>query len=223
MDIKLLFQAIVKFLIGFIIVGLLIFIPAGSFNYYNGWMFMILLFVPMFIAGIILLFKKPELLKMRLNIKEKENEQKEVLIYSGLMFIMGFILAGLNYRYKWIEIPRIVIIIAIIIFLTSYILYAIVLNENTYLSRTIEVKENQKVIDTGLYGVVRHPMYAITIVLFLSMPIILNSFISFVIFLMYPFIIVKRINNEEKVLEKELRGYKEYKQKVKYRLIPFIW
>ena len=223
MDIKLLFQAIVKFLIGFIIVGLLIFIPAGSFNYYNGWMFMILLFVPMFIAGIILLFKKPELLKMRLNIKEKENEQKEVLIYSGLMFIMGFILAGLNYRYKWIEIPRIVIIIAIIIFLTSYILYAIVLNENTYLSRTIEVKENQKVIDTGLYGVVRHPMYAITIVLFLSMPIILNSFISFVIFLMYPFIIVKRINNEEKVLEKELRGYKEYKQKVKYRLIQFIW
>lgn len=223
MDIKLLFQAIVKFLIGFIIVGLLIFIPAGSFNYYNGWMFMILLFVPMFIAGIILLFKNPELLKMRLNIKEKENEQKEVLIYSGLMFIMGFILAGLNYRYKWIEIPRIVIIIAIIIFLTSYILYAIVLNENTYLSRTIEVKENQKVIDTGLYGVVRHPMYAITIVLFLSMPIILNSFISFVIFLMYPFIIVKRINNEEKVLEKELRGYKEYKQKVKYRLIPFIW
>lgn len=223
MDIKLLFQAIVKFLIGFIIVGLLIFIPAGSFNYYNGWMFMILLFVPMFIAGIILLFKNPELLKMRLNTKEKENEQKEVLIYSGLMFIMGFILAGLNYRYKWIEIPRIVIIIAIIIFLTSYILYAIVLNENTYLSRTIEVKENQKVIDTGLYGVVRHPMYAITIVLFLSMPIILNSFISFVIFLMYPFIIVKRINNEEKVLEKELRGYKEYKQKVKYRLIPFIW
>ena len=223
MDIKLLFQAIVKFLIGFIIVGLLIFIPAGSFNYYNGWMFMILLFVPMFIAGIILLFKNPELLKMRLNTKEKENEQKEVLIYSGLMFIMGFILAGLNYRYKWIEIPRIVIIIAIIIFLTSYILYAIVLNENTYLSRTIEVKENQKVIDTGLYGVVRHPMYAITIVLFLSMPIILNSFISFVIFLMYPFIMVKRINNEEKVLEKELRGYKEYKQKVKYRLIPFIW
>ena len=223
MDTKLLIQAITKFLVGLLIVGLLIFIPANSLKYWNGWLFMGLLFIPMFIAGIILLFKNPELLKSRLNAKEKEQEQKEVLIYSSIMFITGFIVSGLNYKYKWIELPNIIVIISSIIFIIAYILYAEVLRENTFLSRTIEVKDNQKVIDTGLYGIVRHPMYAITIILFLSMPLILNSLISFIIFLMYPFIIIKRIKNEEEVLEKELKGYKEYKQKVKYRLIPFIW
>ena len=223
MDTKLLIQAITKFLVGLLIVGLLIFIPANSLKYWNGWLFMGLLFIPMFIAGIILLFKNPELLKSRLNAKEKEQEQKEVLIYSSIMFIAGFIVSGLNYKYKWIELPNIIVIISSIIFIIAYILYAEVLRENTFLSRTIEVKDNQKVIDTGLYGIVRHPMYAITIILFLSMPLILNSLISFIIFLMYPFIIIKRIKNEEEVLEKELKGYKEYKQKVKYRLIPFIW
>ena len=223
MDTKLLIQAITKFLVGLLIVGLLIFIPANSLKYWNGWLFMGLLFIPMFIAGLILLFKNPELLKSRLNAKEKEQEQKEVLIYSSIMFITGFIVSGLNYKYKWIELPNIIVIISSIIFIIVYILYAEVLRENTFLSRTIEVKDNQKVIDTGLYGIVRQPMYAITIILFLSMPLILNSLISFIIFLMYPFIIIKRIKNEEEVLEKELKGYKEYKQKVKYRLIPFIW
>ena len=182
-----------------------------------------LLFIPMFIAGTILMVKNPELLKKRLNAKEKENEQKWVLVFSGLMFIAGFIIAGLNYKYKWIEMPNIVIIFASIIFIIAYILYAEVLRENTYLSRTIEVQENQKVIDTGLYGCVRHPMYAITILLFLTMPLILGSFISFVIFLIYPIIIGKRIKNEEAVLEKNLKGYIEYKKKVKYKVIPFIW
>ena len=223
MDTKLLIQAITKFLVGLLIVGLLIFIPANSLKYWNGWLFMGLLFIPMFIAGIILLFKNPKLLKSRLNAKEKEQEQKAVLIYSSIMFITGFIVSGLNYKYKWIELPNIIVIISSIIFIIAYILYAEVLRENTFLSRTIEVKDNQKVIDTGLYGIVRQPMYAITIILFLSMPLILNSLISFIIFLMYPFIIIKRIKNEEEVLEKELKGYKEYKQKVKYRLIPFIW
>ena len=222
MDIKLFLHAIIKFLLGFIIVGMLIFIPAGTVDYFNGWLFMALLFIPMFIAGIIMLFKNPELLRIRLNAKEKK-EQKEVLLFSALMFITGFIVAGLNYRYQWIILPNIVVIISSIIFIISYIMYAEVLRENTYLSRTIEVNDNQKLVDTGLYGIVRHPMYTITIILFLSMPLILGSVISFIIFLVYPVIIVKRINNEEKVLERELKGYKEYKRKVKYRLIPYIW
>ena len=167
--------------------------------------------------------KNPKLLKSRLDLKEKENEQKEVIIYSGLMFVIGFITAGLNFRYTWMIISDIVVIISVIIFLISYLLYAEVLRENTYLSRTIKVEKDQKVIDTGLYGIVRHPMYSITILLFLTIPLILGSIPSFIIFLIYPFIIIKRINNEEKVLEKELKGYKEYKNKVKYRLIPFIW
>ena len=222
MDKELFIKAIVKFLAGLIIVGLLLFIP-GTIYYYNGWLFMGLLFIPMFVAGIILLFKNPELLRIRLNAKEKESEQKEVILFSALMFILGFVLAGLNFRYKWIILPNIVIVIGVIIFIISYIMYAEVLRENTFLSRTIEVNDNQKVVDTGLYGIVRHPMYLITIFLFLSMPLVLGSIISLVIFLIYPFIIIKRINNEEKVLEKELKGYKEYKQKVKYKLIPFIW
>ncbi len=220
---KLLFQAITKFLLGLIIVGVLLFIPAGSLNYYNGWLFIGILFVPMFIVGIIMFFINPKLLQSRLDAKEKEIEQKEVLFYSALMFVGGFIIAGLNYRYRWIVLPNIVVIIATIIFIMAYILYGEVLRENTYLSRTIKVEKNQKLVDTGLYRIVRHPMYMVTIILFLAMPLVLGSLISFVVFLIYPFIIVKRIKNEEMVLEKELKGYKEYKGKVKYRLIPYIW
>lgn len=223
MNKTLFFQAITKFIIGILIVGLLIFLPASSLKYWNGWLFMILLFIPMFIAGIIMMIKSPELLKNRLNAKEKETEQKQVILFSGLMFIAGFVIAGLNFRYKWIILPNSVIIISSIIFIISYILYAEVLRENSYLLRTIEVKENQKLVDTGLYGIVRHPMYTTTIFLFLSMPLILNSLLSFIIFLIYPFIIIKRIKNEEEVLEKNLKGYKEYKKKVKYKLIPFVW
>ena len=223
MNIKLFFQAIIKFILGILVIGLLLFIPANTIYYWNGWLFMGLLFVPMFIAGIILMIKNPELLRKRLNAKEKENEQKQVIAVSGLMFLLGFIIAGLNYKYNWIAIPNIVVIISAVLFILAYILYAEVLRENTYLSRTIEVQENQKVIDTGLYGVVRHPMYAVTILLFLTMPLILGSIMSFVIFLVYPIIISKRIKNEEKVLEKELQGYTEYKKKVKYKVIPFIW
>lgn len=223
MDIRLFFQAIIKFILGVLIIGLLLFMPANTIYYWNGWLFMGLLFVPMFIVGIILMIKNPELLKKRLNSKEQENEQKQVIVASGLMFLVGFIISGLNYKYNWIELPNIVVIISSILFILAYILYAEVLRENTYLSRTIEVQENQKVIDTGLYGIVRHPMYAATILLFLTMPLILGSIVSFVIFLLYPIIISKRIKNEEKILEKELLGYKEYKRKVKYKVFPFIW
>ena len=223
MSLKLFFEALIKFIVGFILVGLLIFIPAGSFSYWNGWLFMGILFIPMFIAGIVMMFKSPDLLRSRLNAKEREHEQQEVVALSGLMFLAGFIVAGLNYRFNWINLPNIVVIISTIVFLISYIIYAEILRENIFLSRTIEVQNNQKVIDTGLYGVVRHPMYTITIFLFLSMPLILGSIISFIIFLIYPFIIVKRLKNEEEVLEKELNGYKEYKSKVKYKLIPYIW
>ena len=223
MSIKLFIQAIVKFLLGIMLVGALLFIPAKSFSYWNAWLFMGLLFIPMFVAGIVMMIKNPELLKKRLNNKEKESEQRVVIALSGLMFLSGFIIAGFNYRFGWFVVPNIVIIISSILFIISYIFYAMVLVENTYLSRTIEVQENQKVIDTGLYGIVRHPMYAATIILFLSMPLILGSIQAFIIFFAYPFIIIKRIKNEEIVLENNLEGYKEYKQKVKYRLIPFIW
>lgn len=223
MNIKLFFQAIIKFILGVIIIGLLLFLPANTINYWNGWLFMGLLFIPMFIAGVVMMIKSPDLLKKRLNAKEKENEQKQVILFSGLMFLTGFIIAGLNYKYNWIVIPNSVVIVSSVIFIIAYILYAEVLRENRYLSRTIEVQENQKVVDTGLYGIVRHPMYATTILLFLSMPLVLGSIISFVIFLVYPFIIAKRIKNEEEVLEKELEGYSDYKKKVKYKVIPFIW
>jgi len=223
MNIKLFFEAIIKFILGVLLVGLLIFIPAGTINYINGWLFMGLLFIPMFIAGIIMMIKSPGLLRNRLNVKEKELEQKNVVILSGLMFVFGFITAGLDYRFGWFQVPSVVVVIASVIFVLSYIIYAEVLRENAFLSRTIEVQKEQKVIDTGLYGIVRHPMYTATISLFLSIPLILGSIISFVIFLVYPFIIIKRLKNEEEVLEKELKGYKEYKKKVKYRLIPFIW
>ncbi len=223
MDSKLFIQAITKFFLGFIIVALLIFVSAGTINYWQGWLFICLLFIPMFIAGIILMIKNPDLLRIRLNAKEKEKEQKDVVLLSGIMFIVGFIIAGLNYRYQWLILPNIVVYIASIVFLISYVLYAVVLKENIFLSRTIEVQNNQKLVDTGLYGIVRHPMYTATIFLFISMPLILGSIYSFIIFLIYPFLMIKRINNEEMVLEKELIGYKEYKNKVKYKLIPFIY
>ena len=223
MSVKLFFQAIIKFSLGLILVGALLFIPANTFDYWNAWLFIGLLFIPMFIVGIIMMIKKPDLLEKRLNAKEKEMTQKIVVAFSGLMFILGFVVAGLNYRYEWVKIPNIVVIVATVLFIIAYILYGEVLRENEYLSRTIEVQDNQKVIDTGLYGIVRHPMYAVTVVLFLSMPLVLGSLISFAIFLIYPVIIAKRIKNEESVLEKDLEGYIEYKEKVKYKMIPFIW
>lgn len=220
---KLFVQGITKFLLGIILVGVLLFVPAGTLDYINAWLLMGLLFIPMFIVGILLMIINPDLLKRRLDAKEKEQEQKEVIVLSGLMFITGFIIAGLNYKYNWITLSNTTVIIASILFVISYLLYGEILRENSYLLRTIKVEKDQKVVDTGFYGIIRHPMYAVTIPLFLSMPIILNSPISFIIFLIYPFIIIKRINNEEKVLEKELKGYKEYQKKVKYKLIPFIW
>lgn len=219
----LLFSAIIKFSLGVVLVGLLLFLPAGSFLFLNGWLFMILLFVPMFVAGIIMLFKNPKLLASRLNAKEKQKEQSVVVKLSGLMFLIGFILAGLGFRFRWYCLPWWAVIIGAVVFILAYILYAEVLRENTYLSRTIEVQQGQKVIDTGLYKIVRHPMYSATLLLFLSIPIILGSLYSLIVFAAYPFIIANRIVYEEKFLENELQGYKEYKQKVKYRLIPFIW
>ena len=220
---KLLIQAITKFLMGLIVVSILLFLPAGTIHYWNAWLFMGVLFIPMFIAGLILLLKSPNLLSKRLNVKEKETEQKQVIGLSLLMFVGGFIVAALDFRYSWSKLPDWVIIAAMIIFLISYGLYAEVMRENAYLSRTIEVQENQKVIDTGLYGIVRHPMYFVTVLLFLSMPFILGSVYAFIIFLIYPLILVKRIKNEEAILREELTGYAEYTKKVKYRLIPFIW
>ena len=223
MDIKLFFQALSKFLIGLIIICILLFIPAGTINYPNGWLFIALLFIPMLFAGIIMIFKSPDLLRRRLNAKENEDEQKTVILISGIIFLLAFILAGLNFRFGWFNLPSIVVIIASVIFLLAYIMYAEVLRENEYLSRTVEVSENQKVVDSGLYGIVRHPMYTSTIFLFLSMPLVLDSMLSFIVMLVYPIIIIFRIRNEEKVLENELIGYKEYKEKVKYKLIPYLW
>lgn len=223
MNKKLFFGALIKYVFGILIVGALLFVSANSFKYWNGWLFMGLLFIPMFITGIILMIKNPELLRKRLNAREQEKDQKWVLLYSSLMFLSGFIIAGLNYQYKWIEMPNIIIIISSVLFIIAYTLYVEVLRENTYLSRTIEVQDNQKVIDTGLYGIVRHPMYAVTILMFLTIPLILGSIISFIIFLFYPIIIAKRIKNEETILEKNLKGYLEYKKKVKYKVIPFVW
>lgn len=223
MNLKLLVGALVKFLAGVVLVGLLVFLPAGTFVFFNGWLFMSILFVPMFIAGIVMMFKNPKLLQSRLDAKEKQSDQSLVVKLSGLMFLAGFVVAGLDFRFGWLQLPKTVSIVAAVVFLAAYALYAEVLRENTYLSRTIEVQENQKVIDTGLYGIVRHPMYSVTMLLFLSMPLVLGSVYSFVIFLAYPLIIAKRIKGEEAFLEKELEGYSEYKQKVKYRLIPFVW
>lgn len=223
MNKELLTKALAKFFIGLILIMLLIFLPAGTLDYYNGWLFIALLFVPMLFVGVILMMKDPALLEKRLNAKETESEQKNVVMISGVMFLSGFIIAGLNYRFDWLELPDIIVGAASVIFLASYVMYAEVLRENTYLSRTVEVQENQKVIDTGLYGIVRHPMYTSTILMFLAIPLILGSLISFIIFLIYPFTLALRIKNEEAVLENGLHGYSEYKQKVKYKLFPFIW
>jgi len=223
MTVKLFIGAIAKFLLGIVLVGGLIFLPAGSFCYLNGWLLMGILFVPMFAAGIVMMIKNPALLKSRLNAKENSKEQSLVVKLSGLMFLAGFVVAGLGFRFGWYTLPTPVVTFATVAFLAAYLLYAEVLRENTYLSRTIEVQKGQKVIDTGLYGVVRHPMYSATLLLFLSMPLVLGSVYSFLIFLAYPLIIAKRIKHEEQFLETELDGYRAYQQKVKCRLIPFVW
>ena len=216
-------QAIGKFLLGVIVIGLLLFLPAGSLHYWQAWLLMGILFVPMFCAGMVMMAKNPELLRKRLNAREGEKEQQTVVKLSGLLFIAAFIVAGLNWRFGWCVLPDWAVWISAGVFLVCYLLYAEVLRENTYLSRTIEVQENQKVIDTGLYGIVRHPMYMATTVLFLTMPMVLASPISFFIMLGYLPVIAKRIRNEEKVLEEGLEGYSEYKKKVKYRILPLIW
>ena len=223
MTVKLFFQAIAKFLLGLVLIGLLLFLPAGTLRYWNAWLFLGILFIPMFAAGIVMMCKNPALLKKRLNAKEEESEQKAVLVLSGIMFLAAFVVAGLNYRFQWIVLPAWAVWVGTGVFLTAYLMYAEVLRENTYLSRTIEVQENQKVVDTGLYGIVRHPMYSATLFLFLSMGIVLGSPISFLILLCYIPIIALRIKNEEKVLEEGLAGYKEYTTRVKYKVIPFIW
>ena len=223
MSMKLFVQAITKFVFGVVLIGILVFLPAGTLSFLNGWLFMGILFVPTFLAGIVMMIKNPDLLRSRLEAKEKRQEQSVVIKLSGLMFLAGFVVAGLDYRFGWLTLPKGVVIGAVIAFVVAYVLYAEVLRENTYLSRTIKVQEGQKVVDTGLYGVVRHPMYSATLILFLSMPLVLGSVFAFLIFLLYPLIIAKRIRDEEEFLAKELDGYIEYKQKVKYRLIPFIW
>lgn len=220
---KLIISGIIKYLCGLLLVGLLLFLPAGTVNYINGWAFIALLFIPILILGIVLFIKAPKLLEKRLDGKEKESAQKGVVAFSALVFLGGFIVAGLDFRFSWTRVPMSVVIISSCLFLLSYLLYAEVMRENAYLSRTIGVEENQKVIDTGLYGIVRHPMYFATVIMFLSIPLILGSWWSFVVFLAYPVIISVRIKNEEQILTEQLEGYKEYKQKVKYKLIPFIW
>ena len=223
MNSKLFTQAIAKVISGILLVGVLIFLPAGSFFYWNGWLLMGILFIPMIVAGFVMMKKSPELLQKRLNAKEEQSEQKTVIVLSGLMFLAAFVVAGLNFRFNWIVLPNRIVYAATALFLLGYILYAEVLRENAYLSRTVEVQENQKVIDTGLYGIVRHPMYMSTFILFLSMPLVLGSVISFVIMLLYIPIIAKRIRNEEQVLEKGLIGYSDYKKRVKYKVVPYVW
>ena len=220
---KLFIQACGTFFSGLLLAGLLLFVPAGTIHYWNAWLLIGILFVPMFFAGIVMLFRSPDLLRKRLNAKETESEQKQVIAWSGLMFLAAFVLAGLNFRFKWIVMPNWLVWLAAALFLFAYLLYAEVLRENVWLSRTIEVQENQKVIDTGLYGVVRHPLYMVTLLLFLSMPLVLGSPLSFLIMLAYIPLIARRIRNEEKVLAEGLEGYEEYRMRVKYQLIPFIW
>ena len=222
-NIKLMVAASIKFFMGLVLVGLLLFLPAGTMLYPGGWLVIMVLFVPMLIVGLVMYFHSPELLEKRLNAKEKQAEQKSVVALSGIMFVAAFVVAGLDFRYSWTVMPYWVVGVAVVVFLLAYIMYAEVLRENEYLSRTIEVQEGQKVIDTGLYGIVRHPMYSATVLMFLSIPVILGSLQSFVIMLAYIPIIIKRINNEEKLLMNELVGYKEYCNKVRYRLLPFVW
>ena len=216
-------QALTKYIAGLLLVMLLLFLPAGTIHYWNGWLFIALLFIPMLFFGAVLLTKAPDLLKKRLNDKESESEQKKVIGLSSVMFLAGFTLSALDFRFRWTHVAKPVVFFAAAILLEAYGLYAEVMRENAYLSRTVEVQENQKVIDTGLYGIVRHPMYFSTVLLFLSIPLVLGSWIGFFIFCVYPFLLVKRIRNEEEVLEAGLEGYREYKEKVKYRMIPFVW
>ena len=220
---KLLLQAVIKYTIGLLLVMLLLFLPAGTIYYWNGWLFIGLLFIPMFFLGAVLLVKAPKLLEKRLKNKEVESDQKQVIGLSLIMFIAGFLLSAFDFRFQWTSVSMIIVVVASVILLVSYGLYAEVMRENAYLSRTVEIQEEQKVIDTGLYGIVRHPMYFSTVLLFLSIPLVLGSYIGFAIFLCYPFLLVKRIKNEEEVLEKGLKGYDKYKEKVKWRLIPFVW
>ena len=220
---KLLIEALVKFTCGLLLVGLLIFLPAGTLAYTYGWLFVALLFIPMLIAGFVMLAKSPEFLKKRLDAKEKQTTQKGVLAFSGLMFIAGFVVAGLDFRFGWSNMPSWVVTTASALFLVAYALYAEVMRENAYLSRTIKVEEGQTVVDTGLYGIVRHPMYAVTILLFLMIPLVLGSWYALIAFAFYPAIIIVRLKDEEELLTRKLSGYAEYKQRVKYRIIPFIW
>lgn len=220
---KLLFKALTKFTAGLLLVSALLFLPAGSFHYQNAWLFLGLLFTPILCLGIFLFFKSPELLEKRLNAKETESTQKGVVALSGLLFFVGFIVAGLDFRFGWSNVPSWIVVLASLVLLVSYTLYAEVMRENTYLSRTIEVQKGQKIVDTGLYGIVRHPMYAVTLWLFLAIPLVLGSWYAFLCFLPYVALLVFRILNEERVLEEGLDGYTEYKQRVKYRLFPWIW
>ena len=220
---KLLAEALVKFACGLLMVGLLIFLPAGTLQYTYGWLLIALLFVPMVIAGFVMLHKSPECLKKRLDVKEKQGRQKGVVAFSGLMFVAGFVVASLDFRFGWSQMPAWVVITASVLFLVSYALYAEVMRENAYLSRTVKVEKGQKVVDTGLYGIVRHPMYAVTILLFLMIPLVLGSCYALIAFAFYPVIIIVRLKAEEDLLTRELPGYAEYKKKVKYRLIPFVW
>lgn len=216
-------SALLKFLLGVVLVAALLFIPAGTLNYPNAILLMVILFVPMFLAGLVLMVKNPDLLRRRLKVKEEQGEQRKIIAATGFMFVVGFILAGLDFRLDWLPLPQIISKVSAILFLLAYALYTEVLRENTYLSRTVMVEEEQKVINTGLYGLVRHPMYSATIILFLMMPLVLGSLIAFLVFLPYPIMIIKRLKNEEQVLSKELTGYTEYQKKVRYRLIPYIW
>ena len=216
-------EAIIKFASGVILIGLLLFLPAGTIRWKNGWLLMGVLFIPMFLAGMVMLYKAPDLLQSRLKAKESQKEQKDVIRYSGLLFLATFILAGLNYRFSWIPLPNWIVRSAVVVFLAAYCLFGEVLRENRYLSRTIQVQEGQTIVDTGVYGIVRHPMYFATVFLFLSMPLILGSVLSFILMLLYIPIIMKRIRNEEEILARELTGYDDYRKKVKYRLLPLIW
>ena len=220
---KLFVQAITKYLAGVVLVGLLLFLPAGTLRYPNGWLLMGLLFLPMFIAGVVMMLRDPALLEKRLNAKEREGEQKEIIRQSGVMFIAAFILAGLNFRFDWLKLPGWVVHAAAVLFLLAYLMWGEVLRENAFLSRTIEVQQGQIVVDSGLYGIVRHPMYAASLLLFLSMPLVLGSIFSFLVMLASPPLIIRRIRGEERLLKKELPGYEDYMERVKYRLIPFVW
>ena len=220
---KLLIEALTKFICGLLLVGLLIFLPAGTLGYTYGWLFLVLLFAPMLIAGFVMLYKSPEFLKKRLDAKEKQGTQKGVVAFSGIMFIAGFVVAGLDFRYGWSYMPTWTVVAASVLFLVAYALYAEVMRENAYLSQTIKVEEGQTVVDTGMYGIVRHPMYAVTILLFLMIPLVLGSWYALIVFAFYPAIVIVRLKDEEELLTRELPGYIAYKRKVKYRIIPFVW